>query len=124
MTARVLPIEHWDTMPESLDHILAGLLPGRSQVIVVEEAGEIVGHLLLFPVLHAECLWIDPKKQKKASVLRHLLKAMARGAQTLGFDRVWGASASDDMTDILMHPRLRGIPIPALSVVLPCERTD
>ena len=122
MTTRILPIEEWHLMPESLDPILMGLSPGKSQIIVVEEDGEIVGHLLLFPVLHAECLWIDPRKQKKASVLRRLLKAMGLGANALGFDRVWGASASDEMTDILAHPRLRGIPIPALSVVLPCER--
>lgn len=124
MTSRTLEITEWDRLDESLDPILMGLRPGASRVLVVEDDGVIVGRLLLFPVLHAECLWIAPEYRKKPSVLRRLLNSMKSGAQSLGFDRVWGASDSEAMTKILAHPKLGGIPIPALSVVLPCERTD
>ena len=123
MTARVLPFEEWEKI-DGIDEILMGLRPGRSQVIVVEDQGAIVGRLLLFPVLHAECLWIAPTHRKTVGVMRRLVEAMRRGARQLGFDRVWGASDSDDMTRILAHPKLGGLPIPALSVVLPVERVN
>lgn len=124
MTARMLDITEWDRLDESLDPILMGMRPGTSRVVVVEDNGVIVGRLLLFPVLHAECLWIAPEYRKKTGVMRRLLDGMKAGAKSLGFDRVWGASDSEAMTKILAHPKLGGIPIPALSVVLPCERTD
>lgn len=121
MTARVLPVEEWHRMDESLDPILAGLSPIKSRVCVVEEDGEIVARVLLFPVLHAECLWVAPSKRKKGSALRRLWELTKRQAVACGFDRVWGASDSEHMTRLLAHPKLGGIPIPALSVVLPCE---
>lgn len=114
-------MEEWHRLDESLDDIIAGLRPGSSQIVVVEDKGEIVGHLMLFPVLHAECLWIAPAYRKRASVLRWLLAGMKSGAKALGFDRVWGSSVSDEMTKILAHPKLRGIVLPSLSVVLPVE---
>lgn len=121
MITRVLPITEWDKLPESLDPIVMKLLPSRSRVVVVEDDGEIVGHVLVFMIAHAECLEIAPKYRKKASVLRRLLKGMYAAANELGVDRVWAASVSAEMTGILAHPSLSGTPIPALSVVLPVK---
>ena len=124
MTSRILPFEEWDRLPEYMDPIIASMSPGSCRICVVEDAGDIVGHLLLFPVLHAEGLWIAPQHRKRVSVLRHLLTRMKSGARSLGFDRVWGASDSDEMTRILAHVKLDGRLVPAISVVLPCERTQ
>lgn len=119
MTSRILPFEEWHLLPDSLDPILVGMRPGVSRVLVVEDQGAIVGHWLLFPVLHAECIYIAPAYRKTGGVARRLLRLLKHGARSLGFDRVWTASDSPDVTALLAHPRLGGVPVPALPVILP-----
>jgi hypothetical protein len=118
VTARVLPFEEWDRLDEELDPILMNILPGTSRVCVVEDNGQIVGRWLLYPVLHAECVWVEPSK-RRGRVGLMLLDLMKRTARSLGFDRVVTASVSDDVTKLLCHPRLRAQVVPGLSFVLP-----
>jgi len=121
MTSRVLPVEEWSRMPESLDPLIMSLAPGSCRVLVVEDDGEIVGRWILFPVLHAEAVDIAPAYRKRGGVARRLLSLMYRSARELGFDRVWTASDSEDVTRILAHPSLGAVPVPALPFVLPVK---
>ena len=116
--ARVLPFAEWERLPESLDPMLAAMAPGSCRVCVVEEDGEIVAHWLLFPVLHAECVWIAPKK-RKGSVARRLLRIMKAAAKDLGFDRVWSNTTQDDVTQLMSHPALHALIVPGLPFVIP-----
>jgi len=117
MTARVLPIEEWDRLDESLDPILMNLSPSTARVCVVEDQGEIVARWLLFPVLHAECIWIAPHKRKTGRVAAHLLKLMRQSARALGFDRVWTNSDREDVTRLV--EKLGAQIVPGLPVILP-----
>lgn len=119
MTARVLPIEEWDRLDEELDPILTELSPVTSRVCVVEDDnGEIVARWLLFPVLHAECIWIAPEKRKTGRVALKLLNLMRGTARSLGFDRVMTASIDDNVTKLMAHPRMRARIVPGLPFVV------
>lgn len=124
MTSRILPFSEWERLPEELDPILMGLTPGTSRICVVEDEGRIIGRWLVFPVLHAECIEIDASYRRSGGVARRLLRLMKQAAQSLGFDRVWTASASEDVTKLLSHPRLGAVPIAALSFVLPVGKEE
>jgi hypothetical protein len=119
MTSRVLPFDEWHRLPESLDPILMELSPVKSRICVVEDKGEIVAHWLLFPVIHAECVWIAPKKRKTGRTAKKLIDLMRETARELGVDRVVGSSDSEPVTRLLAKPMMGGIPIPALMVTLP-----
>lgn len=85
MTARVLPIEEWDRLPEYMDPVLMNAKPGASAMCVVEDNGEIVARWLLYPVLYAEDLWIAPAYRKRSSVTVRLWRLVHRSAARLGF---------------------------------------
>ena len=119
MTSRVLPFTEWHRLPESLDPILMELSPVQSRICVVEDKGEIVAHWLLFPVIHAECVWIAPAKRKTGRTAKKLIDLMRETARGLGVERVMGATISEDVTKLLANPLLSGEPIPALMFMLP-----
>jgi N-acetylglutamate synthase-like GNAT family acetyltransferase len=119
LTARVLPVEEWHRMDEALDPLLAELSPVQSRICVVEEDGEIVARWLLYPQLHAECIWIAPQKRKTGRVGLYLLSLMQRTAKTLGFSRVITGSETEDVTKLLAH--IGAVPIPALQFSLSVE---
>ena len=119
MTSRILPVSEWGRLPVDLDVITRGMRPETCRVLVVEDEGAIVGRWLLFPVLHAECVWIAPSHRRGGSVARRLLRLMRQTARSLGFDRVWTGSDSEAVTQLLTHPSLHAVPVPALSFVMP-----
>ena len=118
ITSRVLPFHLWDKLPESLDPMLMGMKPGTCRVCVVEDDGEIVAHWLLFPVLHAECVWIAPQK-RRGMIARRLLRIMRLAAKDLGFDRVWSGTTDSDVTKLMAHRALNATVVPGLPFVMP-----
>jgi len=122
MTARVLEPQEWDRLAADVQPILAALNPDTARALVVEDDdGAIIGRWLLFPVLHAECVWIAPEARRAGGVARRLLRLLRTTAQGLGFRRVWTASDSEIVTRLLAHPGMRATPIPALNFVLNVE---
>ena len=118
ITSRVLPFEEWAKLPESLDPMLMGMRPGTCRVCVVERDGEIVAHWLLFPVLHAECVWIAPQ-ERRGMVARRLLRIMRSAARSLGFDRVWSGTTEASVTRLMTHKALNAAVVPGLPFVMP-----
>lgn len=63
MTVRLLRIDEWERVNPLILREFGEKLPPptRARVVVLEEAGEIVGFTVLQYVLHMEPTWIDPR---------------------------------------------------------------
>lgn len=115
MTARVLPYESWDRLPDYMDPVLVNLRPGTSRVCVVEnEQGEIVARWLLYPVLFAEDLYVDPRYRQNVSVTRKLWRLVHRCAAELGFTQLVSAVVDDVPLPLLRHKRLQAETMPLM----------
>jgi N-acetylglutamate synthase-like GNAT family acetyltransferase len=104
MTTRILPRDEYPRLAHTEAASVWPQLTEAACVIVVEHDGAIVGCHVLQPVLHAECLWIDPAHRGKASVARRLWATVQRAARER-FGVAWFATAavSDDVRRLLAH---------------------
>lgn len=99
---RILPREEWSRLVGTeAEAAIHGVDPTQTDVIVVEQADEIVGCWMLVRVPHVECLWIAPAHRKAAAVGRRLWAAMRRVASERGLSAVYTAAASDDVRGML-----------------------
>ncbi len=111
MTCRMLPVDEWPKLAHTeAAEVYPHLQPERTSIIVVEEAGEIVGSWILMNVLHAECLWIAPAHRGKSAVARRLWTAMQREARAQGVAVVATAALSDDVRHLLDHVGAEPLP--------------
>lgn len=111
MTSRILPPKEWPKLEGTeAGAIWPHLDPARSQVLVVEADGAIVGTWVLMSVVHAECLWIADAHRGKASVARRLWTAMRRTAREMGVPIVATAALSDDVRTLLEHVGATKVP--------------
>ena len=95
MTARLLPPAEYDRLAGTELECAGDIFPGAS-VLVVEEAGVIIGHLMLAPLWHAEGFYVDPAYRGRG-VDTQLVAAMHAEARALGLETVFPAAASDGM---------------------------
>lgn len=104
MITRILPQDEWPRLAHtSCESVWALLRPEWAEVIVVEEAGQIVGSVVLMSVLHAECL----ENKGGPGVAHALWRAIRDRTQVFGTKAVWGSSLSDPMDTLLQehgHP--------------------
>ena len=121
MTARVLPFEEWEKLPEYMDPVTMTLLPGRSRVCVVEHEGEIIARWMLYPILLAEDLWIDPRYRKQVGVGRRLWRLAQSAAKELGFGHLVSAAVTEDAQQLVAHPFLRSEVLPGPLVAYPVK---
>lgn len=122
MTSRILDPSEWPRLDEAGAETVWRLLdPERSQILVIEDQGQIVGTLTLMHVLHAECLWIKPSHRRGFGVIKRLLDGMWAGAHAAGAKALWSGSVSDVMTNIL-H-RIGASEVPGRSFVVPVKET-
>lgn len=111
MTTRLLPSEEWPRLAGTeAAAIWPHLDPLRAHVLVVEDAGVIVGTWVLMNVLHAECLWIAPEHRHGVSVARRLWTFMRRTARGLGVPVVATAALTDDVRALLDHVGATKVP--------------
>lgn len=116
MTARVLPIEEWDRLPEYMDPVLMQAKPSQSAMCVVEnDEGEIVARWLLYPALLAEDAWIDPRYRRHAGVARKLWRVVTESARRLGFTHAI-AHPTTEYAHRILRKRAEAMP---MSVVFP-----
>jgi len=119
-TSRVLPVEEWPRLAQTpLASVWALLKPEDTQVLVVEQAGAIIGVWLAVRLVHAEGVWIAPAHRGSVGVVRRLLSGMRAAAARWGVGVVWtGAAEGDAMVEGLIT-RLGGTVVPFTSYRLP-----
>lgn len=125
MTSRLLPPEEWDRLAGTEMETIVPYLQKharvlRARVLVVEDAGVIVGCLSFFPLIHAEGVWVDPAHRGKASVARRLLRGMRETVRDMGGAAVNTAAISDEMRHILNG--LGAVKLPGTHYALRIER--
>lgn len=111
MTSRLLPVDEWPRLMGTEAETVWPLLdPSRASILVVEDAGAIVGTWIFMNVLHAECLWIAPSHRTKASVGRKLWSGLKRFAKEEGVQVVATAAMTDKVRELLDHAGAKRIP--------------
>lgn len=121
MITRLLPPEEWPRLAGTeLETVWPVLDPIASHVVVVEDAGEIVGCWALFRQVHVEGLWIAPAHRGKSSVGRRLLATMRSTARAMGARSVATAACRDSVVGML-H-KLNAIALPGVHYALPVEK--
>jgi GNAT superfamily N-acetyltransferase len=113
MTSRVLPVEEWPRLAGTeLEAVWPTLDPGSAQIVVVEEAGQIVGCWALLAVWHVEGVWIHPDyRSRPAGVARRLLVAMRYLARRCGALAVL-TGAIDPKVRHILTDHLHARPVP------------
>jgi N-acetylglutamate synthase-like GNAT family acetyltransferase len=103
MQTRLLPPEQWDRLDGTeLESVYPYLDRMRAQVIVVEDRGLIIGCWALFPLIHAEGIYISPEHRGRTAVARHLLRAMRATARVMGAQCINTAAMDDDVKQMLL----------------------
>lgn len=120
MTTRLLPRDEWSKLAGTELETAWPHLPETAQVVVVEDAGAIVGCWALFQQVHVEGVWIAPAHRGKASVARRLLAGMRRTAQAMGARTVATGALTDDVRQLL--DRLHAVPLPGDHYAVPIAR--
>ena len=109
MNSRILPRADYARLVGTDIETLLPMLPG-SRVIVVEDDGEIVGHLMLAPMWHAEGFGVVASHRGRG-VDTMLVSAMHAEARSMGVKTVFPAAADDQMAHYVT--RHGGVEIPA-----------
>lgn len=112
MTTRLLPPDEWPRLiGTELETVWPLLDRDRAQIVVVEDdAGAIVGCWALFPLIHAEGVWIAPEHRGKAVVARHLYRGMVQTARAMQARTVLTAAVDEDVTRLLAHLQAQQLP--------------
>lgn len=117
MITRVLPIEEWPRLKGTEAERLWPMLdPTRSQVLVVEDAGRILGCWVLMWQMHAECVWVAEDQRKGTAVQRRLWEAMQEQAEKAQAGAVITGAISDDVRSLLEKHGAKKIPGDAYAI--------
>lgn len=123
MITRMLPVAEWPRLVGTeAETVWPHLNPGRSGIVVVEDAGAIVGCWVVMLVPHAECLWIAPSHRGKASVGRRLLRGLRAYARQLGVSSVATSALSEEVRGML--ERIGAVPLDGDHFVMSMEEKN
>jgi hypothetical protein len=78
MTSRLLPREEWHKAAHAPIAEAFATLPEGAVLLVVEDAGAIVGTWAVMPYIHVHGLWIAPAYRGRSTVMRRLLQGLER----------------------------------------------
>lgn len=118
MTSRILPPSEWHRLVGTeVESIVPGLVPEKTAVLVVEDAGQIIGTWVALRMEHVECFWIAPEHRGKAAVAGRLLREMRAVLGSWSAPCPLTASVTPEMT--AMIERLGGIRLPGEHFALP-----
>lgn len=118
MITRLLPRAEWSDRLIGTDLAAAvTYLPADAQVLIVEDAGQILGCWAAMSYVHLEGLWIHPDHRGKASVGRRLLSGMRHVARALGVGVVLTAATDDRVRDLIRQ--VGGVELPGTHHVIP-----
>ena len=111
MTRRILPRDEYHRLDGTDLECILSDFPG-ARVFVVEDGAEIVGHLMLAPMWHAEGFYVDPAYRGKG-VDTLLVAEMHDEARSMGLATVFPAADRDDTGMFRYVTRLGAVEIPA-----------
>lgn len=118
---RILPPEEWDKLKGTeADPAYLNFDPQYTNVIIVECSGIIVGCWCLFPVYHAECVWIREEHQGNPVVAGRLVKGMMQMAKEIGLKNLVTSSLSEEI-DHLITSHLKGKLLPGRPYIFPVK---
>ncbi len=104
MTTRILPPAEWYRLQGTeLETVWPVWQPDAATVLVVEEAGQIVGCWAFFSVVHAEGVWIAPAHRGRGGVTRALVRGMREFARTRGVRAIVTGCLSPLVARLLAH---------------------
>ena len=121
MTTRILPRAEWAKLAGTELAEVWPLLHADAQVYVVEEDGQTIGCWCLFPVWHAEGVWIAPAHRGRGAVARRLLRGLREMSQRVGARSVMTGCLGEPVRTLLSH--LRAVPVPD-QFVFPVEASE
>ena len=122
MTSRELPFDEWDRLPTEMDRLLTMIRPCETSIRVVEEQGDIVAHAVFYRTVHIDGVGVAESHRHSPAVWRHLLAELDAVGDHFDCDHAWAASATDEMTKVMTHPRLQAEAVPALPFLLALRR--
>jgi N-acetylglutamate synthase-like GNAT family acetyltransferase len=117
VTTRLLPRDEWPKLAGTELETVVTILPDSAAVIVVEDAGVIVGCWSLLPVYHAEGIWIRPDYRRQGGVALRLLRGLRTVAKRYGARAV--CTASMDTTVSTLIERIGGQKMPGTHYTVP-----
>lgn len=118
MITRQLPQAEWPRIAHTeIGPALEVLPPDDTRILVVEDAGQILGTWALIRYVHVEGVWVHPDHRKRGRVAAHLLGGMREIAQAWGQSVVLTAAVTDDVRQLIAH--LGGQQLPGDHYVLP-----
>lgn len=123
MTTRLLdPSEHALLAGTDLGRALP-YLPSGTRVVIAEDAGRVLGHIGLVPLLHVEGIAIDPQVTglRRGRVFQALVQAMHAEARARGEHTVFPAAADPAMVEIVA--KLGAVEVPARWFALPVKES-
>ena len=103
MTGRLLPRDEWPSLMGTELETVWPHLPDAAQVWAVESKGSIVGCWALFPVWHAEGVWIEPTHRGKGRVALQLLHGLDAMASAVGVKHVATAALDEGVASLIRH---------------------
>lgn len=114
MTSRLLPPTEYDRLAGTLlEHVVSDLDPVLTRVMVVEDAGAVVGCFVLTPLWHAEGLWIAPDHPRRAGIARRLWTGLHRLVQAFHVRSVMTAAMDERV--VQFWERAGAVPLPAMT---------
>lgn len=117
MTTRVLPYNEWHKLEQtSAKDVWRSFQEGVQIPVVIERDGEIIGQIVLIPVLHAECAGVT-ESERGGLAFGKLWQATQRIAREEFHVRsVWASALEEPMLSIIEH--LSGTPVPGLHALV------
>jgi hypothetical protein len=100
--ARVLAPAEYPTLAGTELATVWPYLPDAAQVLVIEEAGQIIGCWACYPLTHVEGVWVAPAHRGKSAVARRLLAGMRRVARSQGARVVNTGAMTSEVADMLL----------------------
>lgn len=104
MTYRILPPMEWNKLDgtEQLGRIWPFLRPEDTQIVVVEDDGQIIATWAVVRVVHVEGLWVRPEYRRRSlRMVRMLFQGMYDAARRFGVRNVWTSAETPEVQQLL-----------------------
>jgi hypothetical protein len=111
METRILPRAEWAAALVGTElETIHPILPDGAQVVVVEDAGQVVACQAVYPQIHLEGLWVRPEYRGNPRVARRIFLGMVNAALAMGARSVQTAAVDPGVAGMI--ERLGAVELP------------